>query len=120
MIVKIDYRVQSPLGDSTIGVFIRSDSGYPLYAANSTLMKHPAPIERGEHTICLELQQLDLTPGLYDVTVVFMPAVETDVMPHDWKKHVYDSWFRMPTFQILPEQPSDFRVDGPIRLSVSW
>lgn len=118
--IEIHYRVEKPIGESTIGLILRDCQGNLLHVCSTILMRLEIPTSLGEHHLRFRLGQLNLLPGLYDFTVVASSSVVSTQFPHDWRKYVYDIWYRLRTIQILPDQADQRRYEGSASLAIGW
>jgi len=118
--VEVDYRVERPIGESTLGLITRDTGGNLLHSCSTVLMGTEIPTTIGEHRVRFGLSQMNLRVGLYDITVALSSSIVSTHFPHDWRKYIYDIWYRMDTFQILPSQMEAKRCDGFADIGVHW
>lgn len=118
--IEINYTVHRKVDQMITGLFFQDASGYMVYVCSSHLMNFELPIDIGSHSIGMQFEQLNLQPGLYDVTIILASSYIITHTSVDWRDYAYDVRYYMTTIQVLPGPKEPVLRTGFLALDVEF
>jgi lipopolysaccharide transport system ATP-binding protein len=105
--IEMDYRAHERVPDAIVSVTLHEDgSGTPVVDVNTDAERVRVGELGGEGTLRLDLERLDLAPGIYHLDVGLYGAEWTEVLDYLWQAH---------TFEVVGDP-----AEGPLAPPRSW